>query len=215
LLDALRLCVARHERIRVVTEDVCTVEVSSTTCRALTDRENTIASRWVVLAAGAWTPQIERRFPEPADPIALPIEPVLGEIVSYEGNQIQHVTCGPRGYLVPKADGHTLAGSTFERTGFTHGVTVRGVETVRSIGEEICPVLRDAPVNATWAGLRPVTPDMLPIIGPDPEQPNVVYACGHSRNGILLTPLTAELVADIVTDVPLQSESGRFRPDRF
>jgi glycine oxidase len=215
LLDALRLCVARHNRIQVVTENVCTLEADSTTSRVTTDRENIIASRWVVLAAGAWTPQIERRFPEPAVPIALPVEPVLGEIVAYEGSPLRHVTCGPRGYLVPRADGHTLAGSTFERAGFTHGVTAQGVETVRSIGEEICPTLRDTPVSATWSGLRPVTPDMLPIIGPDPEQANVVYACGHSRNGILLTPLTAELVADIVTERPSRYEAGRFRPDRF
>jgi glycine/D-amino acid oxidase-like deaminating enzyme len=67
----------------------------------------------------------------------------------------------------------------------------------------------------SWAGLRPVTPDMLPILGADPDHPSVVYACGHSRNGVLMAPLTGDVVADLVTGVPLSHDLTQFRPARF
>jgi glycine oxidase len=102
-----------------------------------------------------------------------------------------------------------------ERVGFAAQTTDDGIATVRAIGEKICPILRTSRISASWAGLRPVTPDLLPILGSDPDIPNIVYACGHSRNGILLTPLTAEVVADVVTGTIPRYDLAQFRPDRF
>jgi glycine oxidase len=101
-----------------------------------------------------------------------------------------------------------------EDVGFDARTTDAGIRKVRGIAEEICPTLAGKTVTS-WAGLRPITPDMLPLIGPDPEQPSVIYACGHSRNGVLMAPLTGDLIADLVTGTPLSHDLSQFRPDRF
>jgi len=71
------------------------------------------------------------------------------------------------------------------------------------------------PVQTSWAGLRPVTPDLLPILGPDPEAPDIIYACGHSRNGILLAPLTGDVVAAMLVGEVVLHDLSQFRPERF
>jgi glycine oxidase len=102
-----------------------------------------------------------------------------------------------------------------ERVGFAAETTDDGVAALRAMAEQICPALRGSQISASWAGLRPVTPDLLPILGSDPELPNVIYACGHSRNGVLFAPLTAEVVADVVTGARPRYDLAQFRPDRF
>ena len=102
-----------------------------------------------------------------------------------------------------------------ESVGFDANTTDEGIEKVRSASEEICPSLSVGKTTRSWAGLRPVTPDMLPIIGPDPEDQSLIYACGHSRNGVLMAPLTGDLLADLVTGTPLSLDLSQFRPGRF
>jgi glycine oxidase len=102
-----------------------------------------------------------------------------------------------------------------EDVGFDASTTSEGVEKVRSAAEEICPSLSRSIATRSWAGLRPVTPDLLPILGPDPEHPSLIYACGHSRNGVLMAPLTGDLIADLVTATPLSFDLAQFRPGRF
>ncbi|MEO8578053.1 MAG: FAD-dependent oxidoreductase [Gemmatimonadales bacterium] len=163
----------------------------------------------VVLAPGAWGAMVE------GAPALAAVTPSRGQLVSYESIGLRHVTYGPRGYLVPRATGTTIAGSTMENVGFVSETTSHGLAKVRSAAEQIAPALAVARVTAEWAGLRPVTPDMLPIIGPDPENPQIVYACGHSRNGILLAPLTGETVAALVAGEPVKHDLSQFRPGRF
>jgi glycine oxidase len=102
-----------------------------------------------------------------------------------------------------------------ENVGFDSNTTTSGVRRVRAASEEICPSLAAVDLTEAWAGLRPVTPDMLPILGRDPDEPSLVYACGHSRNGVLMAPLTGDLIADLVTESPLSHDLSQFRPDRF
>jgi len=134
--------------------------------------------------------------------------------VSYSMSPLRHVAYGPRGYVVPRGD-RTIGGSTMEHVGFNANTTSAGVKKVRAAAEEICPRLSAAGRTTAWAGLRPVTPDMLPIIGADPEHPSLLYACGHSRNGVLMAPLTGDIIADLVTGAPLSRDLSQFRPDRF
>ncbi|MEP6905323.1 MAG: FAD-dependent oxidoreductase, partial [Gemmatimonadales bacterium] len=84
-----------------------------------------------------------------------------------------------------------------------------------SAASEIAPALGALEPTSSWAGLRPVTPDMLPLLGPDRDHPEIVYAAGHSRNGILLAPLTGKTVAEIVSGKPPSFDLSQFRPDRF
>jgi glycine oxidase len=102
-----------------------------------------------------------------------------------------------------------------ESVGFDTGTTTAGVKKIRAASEEICPRLSASAQTRAWAGLRPVTPDMLPILGADPEHPALIYACGHSRNGVLMAPLTGDMIADLVTGTPLSHDLSQFRPDRF
>jgi glycine oxidase len=102
-----------------------------------------------------------------------------------------------------------------ENVGFDASTTTSGTKRIRAAAEEICPSLKSAERTGAWAGLRPITPDMLPLLGPDPERPSLIYACGHSRNGVLMAPLTGDLIADLVTESPLSHDLSQFRPGRF
>ena len=208
LLQALDALLFRSPLVRRVQARATSVRAGpgSVTVTDATGTQH--AAGHAVIAAGAWSSQIEgvryARF----------VEPVRGQLVSYEAAPCRHTLYGPRGYLVPRG-ASTIAGSTTERVGFAAGTTEEGLAKVRAAGEEICPALRAAPVAAAWSGLRPVTPDLLPLIGPDPEAPRLVYATGHSRNGVLLAPLTAEIVAAMIFEDVLNLDPAPYHPGRF
>src|SRR5206468_6352555 len=103
-------------------------------------------------------------------------------------------------YLVPRADGRVLVGATIERTGFVKEVTAAGVARLLTAAITLAPTLETSRVADAWAGLRPGTPDGLPLIGESPIRA-LYLAAGHFRNGVLLAPLTALRVADLVTGV--------------
>jgi glycine oxidase len=164
----------------------------------------------VINAMGAWAAQLE------GDPLPPPVEPVRGHIVAFDMAPalLRHVVCSPRGYLVPRADGRTLAGSTTERAGFDKTVTASGLRTVLGIALEIAPVLADVPVADSWAGLRPGTPDGLPVIGPG-ALPGLFHATGLYRNGILMGPLVGEIVAGLVRGLAPPVDLAAFSITRF
>ncbi|MDP9179808.1 MAG: FAD-dependent oxidoreductase, partial [Gemmatimonadota bacterium] len=166
-------------------------------------------SVWVVIAGGAWSTMIGGL------PLLASVQPSRGQLIAYDAIGLRHAVYGPRGYLVPRVNLQTIAGTTMESVGFDSSTTNEGLERVRSSSEEIAPALSITPVQSAWAGLRPVTPDLLPLLGPDPDHPNVIYACGHSRNGILLAPLTADVVATMIAGDPVPHDLTQFRPDRF
>ncbi|HEU4630751.1 MAG TPA: FAD-dependent oxidoreductase [Gemmatimonadaceae bacterium] len=208
LLDALRHAVARHPRLARTAAPA--VDVTPHPARpgvTLADGSG-LQPAWLVLAAGAWTPLL-RGLPRP-----LPIEPVRGQMLAVADVPLRHVVYGAGGYTVPRGD-QTLLGSTMERTGFDVHVTTDGLERVHEVAAAICPALARAPEVERWAGLRPVTPDGLPILGPDPEHPHLVYACGHSRNGILLAALTGDAVAALVGGSAPPGDLAPFAVTRF
>jgi glycine oxidase len=166
----------------------------------------------VVVAAGARSGQIAARLGT-----ALPVRPVRGQMIALGGmsTPIRHIVWGPGGYLVPRANGLVFAGATVEDVGFRRRTTKAGVRAMRSMAIDLVPQLVAAKQHFEWAGLRPGSPDDLPMIGPLPGWANVVAATGHYRNGILLGPLTGKLVANgIVTgdwgDVPAEFDPARF-----
>jgi glycine oxidase len=101
-------------------------------------------------------------------------------------------------YLVPKPDGTVVAGSTEERAGFDARPTVAGVAALLDFAGQMVPGLREAVLERVWAALRPATGSGHPLVGPAPSLPNLLLATGHNRNGILLAPVTAEMVAAAV-----------------
>lgn len=166
----------------------------------------------VVVAAGAWSGGIEG-LPRP-----LPVRPVRGQMLSLRlpGSAVRRVLAADV-YLIPRreaGEARLLVGATMEEAGFDRRTTPDALRRLREGAVRLVPSLEEAPVAESWAGLRPGTPDDLPVLGPDPQLPGLVYATGHFRNGILLTPVTAEYVGAVLRgDAPPVLEA--FRPDRF
>jgi glycine oxidase len=173
-----------------------------------------VAADSVVIAGGAWSSLLG------AADIALPnlrIKPVRGQMLCFEAKpQIaRHVIYSPRGYVVPRRDGRLLAGSTTEHAGFEKHVTAAGVQSILSAALEISPRIASLPMTDSWAGLRPRAADTLPVLGPCAEIGGVFYATGHYRNGILLAPITGELIARAIVDKAFPAALNIFSPDRF
>ena len=185
------------------------VSVSRDTARVELQSGESIEGENVVIATGAWGGILRG-----ADALAA-VSPCRGQLVSYRTTGLRHVTYGPRGYLVPRPSGTIVAGSTMEYVGFDSGTTPEGLAKVRSAAEEIAPGLAVSTITLEWAGLRPITPDMLPIIGRDETCEHIIYAAGHSRNGILMAPLTGETVAALTVGESPDHDLSRFRPGRF
>jgi glycine oxidase len=162
----------------------------------------------VVLCAGAWSTAL---LP------ALPVEPVHGQILALECTppRVENMIASDEIYLVPRRDGTLSVGATVERTGFERRVTAGGVETLLAAAMRLLPALAEARFRDACAGLRPATPDRLPAIGPWPGLAGLLVAGGHYRNGVLLAPYTARLVADLLLGKPLPPEAAAFDPARF
>jgi glycine oxidase len=169
-----------------------------------------------VNAMGAWASQLE------GDPSPLPVRPVKGHMVALTGTpSMSHVVYGGHGYVVPRRDGRLIAGSTMEESGFDTRVQARGITTVLSQAMEIVPAAAGASVSETWTGLRPATPDGLPVIGKSAAIEGLFILAGLFRNGILLGPLSGELVASMAlgngapTPTAAALDLVPFRPGRF
>jgi len=142
----------------------------------------------VVMAAGAWSGGLCR---------AAPTEPVRGQMLLYDGGLPHMVIFSDRTYVTPRRDGRVLFGSTVERAGFDGRPTEQVVARLQERAETLLGLHPSALLGA-WAGLRPGTPSGLPHIGRDDRHPGLIHAMGHYRTGVILAPLTAEIVADLV-----------------
>ncbi|MBF0135615.1 MAG: glycine oxidase ThiO [Magnetococcales bacterium] len=159
----------------------------------VSDTEQIPATR-VVVAGGAWSAHLAG-----IPPLRTTVKPMAGQIVQVETRPplFRHVVYGYKGYIVPRADGRILMGSTLEDRGFDKAVTVAGLQRITSMAIEMVPDLGVARILDTWSGLRPATGDGLPILGGGPVQ-GLYHATGHYRNGILLTPVTADVITTLV-----------------
>jgi glycine oxidase len=182
--------------------------LESGACRGVETSGGAVRAGRVVDAAGAWA-----AF-DPALPFAVAVEPVRGQMVALaDDGAFPTVLESEDVYLVPRADGRILAGATVERAGFCKEVTAAGVAHLLSAAIALAPSLERARVAGAWAGLRPGTPDGLPLLGESPI-PGLLLAAGHFRNGVLLAPITALLLADLLSGAPSRDLSP-FSPDRF
>jgi glycine oxidase len=165
----------------------------------------------VIVAAGAWSgPMLQ------AIGVRVPTPPLKGQIVLLRGEQplIGRIVEHGKNYLVPRDDGRILVGATEHDAGFDTRPTLVDTRGLLEEALRLCPILRQAEVEATWAGLRPGSIDSKPTIGPAPGFDNLIIATGHKRAGLQLAPATAELVADLVLGRPPRLDLGPFRPDR-
>ena len=179
-------------------------------CVGLQLEKEKVSAKWTVVAAGSFSATIAG-----VDAYA-PVRPAKGQMVSLRAErlEIERVLWSDKIYLVPRNDGRILAGATVEYVGFDKKVTAGGLRKILDAAIELAPDLAHAQVEETWAGLRPDSPDHLPILGPT-EIEGLLIATGHFRSGILLTPITARLIREWITEQSVTMDWERFSPLRF
>ena len=210
LRAALRAAVRSSPRITVIAGAVHAVAADGAAPNVTLAGGARHEAAHLVIAGGAWSPAI-RGLPR-----ALPVRPVKGEIaVAPDAPLPRHVVFGAGGYLVPR-DGALLVGATSTESELDAEPTAGGAATLAGTARSL---LRDWPADAVFAaqygGLRPMTPDGYPIVGRDPETPSLLYACGYSRNGVLVAPLAAECLAATIAGGDAGFDLSAFAATRF
>jgi len=180
------------------------------TCKGLQLQEGRVEARWTVIAAGCFSACIE------GVAAYAPVTPAKGQMMALRCDSVnlkKDLWSGHM-YLVPRHDGRIIAGSTVEYEGFDRNVTVAGMKKILGGAISLVPALESARIEETWAGLRPDSPDHLPILGPT-DLDGLLIATGHFRSGILLTPITARLIREWVTTQKVSENWAPFSPMRF
>jgi glycine oxidase len=179
-------------------------------CKGLQLQNGRVEAGWTVVAAGCFSARIE------GVAAYAPVTPAKGQMMALRCNSVnlkKDLWSGHM-YLVPRHDGRIIAGSTVEYKGFDRNVTVAGMRKILTGAISLVPALESARIEETWAGLRPDTPDHLPILGPT-DLDGLLIATGHFRSGILLTPVTARLIREWVTTQKVTEDWAPFSPMRF
>jgi glycine oxidase len=201
---------AKHRGVDVASgSTVISVDVSAGRATGVTTDKTAYRAGAVVNCAGAWAGQI--------GPVELPARPVKGQMVCFvmpRHDVLRHVVRSPEIYLIPRSDGRLLAGATVEEAGFDKRTVPETIQRLRRAAIVMLPALDQARVLEDWAGLRPGTPDSLPILG-ETSLPGYFVATGHFRDGILLAPATAQIMGRVVTGRPASFDLAPFSVERF
>ena len=209
-LTAAALKAAKNRGIDFSSGDAVTsVNLADGRVTGVTTVKTTFHAGKVVNCAGAWSGQI--------GPHAFPTRPVKGQMLclaSPSRELLKHVIRSPEVYLIPRSDGRILAGATVEEAGFDKRTDPAIMQRFHRAAIALIPELRNARILEDWAGLRPGTPDALPVLGAT-STPGFYVATGHFRDGILLAPITAEVMADVITGVGPTHDLMPFSPYRF
>jgi glycine oxidase len=209
-LVAASVKAARHRGVDFSSGDqVLSIDIHDGRVAGVRTNKTSFPSDSVINCAGAWAGQI--------GPHAFPTRPVKGQmlcVVMPERNFLRHVIRTPDTYLIPRSDGRLLIGATAEEAGFDKQTVPETIQKLRSAALKLMPRLTEARILEAWAGLRPGTPDKLPILGATPTTGYFV-ATGHFRDGILLAPVTAKIMANVVTNSPALLDIAAFSSERF
>jgi glycine oxidase len=216
LLEAMQQRAGLRRSITTVRATARSVDVTHARPRAVLDDRDVVEGGSLVIATGAWAAQIEG-LPRP-----LPVRPVRGQLLMLEGALARHVIYGGGGYIVPRHGARgatpferTVVGATMEEAGFVSEPTPGGLAELTAVARRVLPDSTPLRLLSHWAGLRPMTPDHLPILGPDPDVPRLLYACGHGRNGILLAPITGRAVGALAVGAQNPYDVSTFAIERF
>jgi glycine oxidase len=190
-------------------EEVAAVNVTDGRVTGVITTKTSFHAPKVVNCAGAWSGQIA--------PHTFPTRPVKGQMLylaSSTRNLLKHVMRAPEVYLIPRSDGRILVGTTVEEAGFDKRTDIATIQRLHHAAIAVVPELRNARILEDWAGLRPGTPDALPILGAT-ATPGYYVATGHFRDGILLAPITAQVMAEVITGTGCPYDLTAFSPARF
>jgi glycine oxidase len=210
---ALTAAALKTARVRGVDfssgDPVKSVDISGDQVTGVTTTKTSFAASKVVNCAGAWSGQIA--------PHTVPTRPVKGQMLCLampSRDLLKHVIRTPQAYLIPRSDGRLLVGATVEEAGFDKRTDPATIQQFHRAALNLVPKLRDAKILEDWAGLRPGTPDALPILGAT-ETRGYYVATGHFRDGILLAPITAQIMASLITGCAAGYDLKAFDPLRF
>jgi glycine oxidase len=215
LVAALRVAIARAGATIREHQAVARILIAGGRAKgvALADGSE-IGADHVVLAAGAWSRRVEGLSPEERPPV----RPVKGQMIALRMDPaaplVTHVLWAPGAYLVPRRDGRLIVGATVEEKGFDATLTAGGTLALLEAAWRALPAIEELPIDEMWVGHRPGSRDDAPILGPGPVD-GLTYATGHYRNGILLTPVSADAVAHLVLDGDVDPVIAPFGMERF
>jgi glycine oxidase len=190
-------------------DEVTSVTIADGRATGVTTTKTSFRAPKVVNCAGAWSGQI--------GPHGFPTRPVKGQMLCLAAPSrelLKHVIRSPEIYLIPRSDGRILAGASVEEAGFDKRTDPATMQRFHRAAIALVPELRNAKILDDWAGLRPGTPDALPILGAT-ATPGYYVATGHFRDGILLAPITAQVMADVISGVAPAYDLAPFSPARF
>ncbi len=199
---------ARHRQVDIASgTSVVEVVIAAGQAAGVRTDKSSYGAPVVVNCAGAWASQI--------GPLRIPSKPVKGQLLSMVGGPaLRHVVRAPGVYLVPRTDGRLLIGATLENAGFDKRTNPEIIQRLRAAAIQFVPPLAEARILEAWAGLRPGSPDDLPILGAT-QIPGYFAATGHFRDGILLAPVTAQIMAGLILGEPHAHDISAFSPLRF
>ena len=214
LLSAALAEAFRRAGGRLVTGAEASVDLAGGRAIGVIAGEERVPAEVTVIAAGAWSRTVPG-LPAGRQP---PTRPIKGQMLALRMPEaaplVRHVVWGGQCYLVPRADGRLLVGATVEERGFDPHLTAGGLLGLLDDAWRTLPAIEDLPVHETWVGFRPGSPDDQPMLGPSGID-GLLVATGHHRNGILLTPATAEAMATLILTGERLPQISPFRPDRF
>jgi glycine oxidase len=168
-----------------------------------------ISCSHLVITAGAWAAQIVAGLD-----IAVPVRPLGGQMLAFNHRGLRHIIFGEAAYVIPRGD-EVMVGATKEDVGFDMQITTEGQSWLRNVAAKLVPSLGASVVERSWAGLRPSTPDTRPVLGPLPGWSNVLLASGHNSVGIILSPLTGQLITECILSGQVPELLRPFLLDRF
>jgi glycine oxidase len=207
-LVAAALKAARHREVDISSgSEVTSLLVEEGRTAGVQTERAKYSAPIVVNCAGAWASKIA--------PVEFPVKPVKGQMLALvEVPPLRHVVRAKHVYLVPRSDGRLVVGSTLEDAGYDKQTVATALQHLFEAAVELVPGIAESLRNEAWAGLRPGTPDELPILGAT-RIPGYFVATGHYRDGILLAPITARVMADLLTTGKSEHDLSAFSPDRF
>jgi glycine oxidase len=200
--------ISEHQAVKTISSDAGRVDGI-----VLADGSK-VAADVVVLAAGAWSRNIDGLAPE----LRPPVRPIKGQMLALRMDPtaplLTHVVWAPGAYLVPRLDGRLLVGATVEEKGYDTSLTAGGILTLLEAAWRVVPAVEELPIDEMWVGHRPGSRDDAPILGTGLID-GLIYATGHHRNGILLTPITADAIAELVFEGAADPAIRPFSIERF
>ena len=211
LVGAVRVVCLRLG-VRLIPQcEVLEVKAAQSKVSGVETNSGFFAAQRIVITAGSWSGQIPTGLP-----YALPIKPARGQMVAVKmsGPGLRHVVYGSQCYLVPRKDGRVLLGSTVEWVGYDKRVTLDGLQQITTSAASLAPPLRSSTFIECWSGLRPFCEGGLPVLGPT-DVDGLYFATGHFRNGLLLAPLTAKLMSEVIVTGNIPKILEPFLPSRF